>query len=180
MGLPEQEATATTLRNLLETCRESEAGFLRAASRSKKTGLKEFFGAEALQQALFAAELELELKKQGIATKHVTRPRARLRGWKEIRGTRLLPAGDETVLFLCEWGERAALEEYFAALQSGLPAETLELVGRQYSQLQEAGKRLDQIHEQMRNDERAVEHQNSRMAGPDGRGKDNAQHRAPY
>jgi uncharacterized protein (TIGR02284 family) len=179
MGLLEQEAAPTILRNLLETCRESEAGFLRAASRSKKTGLREFFGAEALQQALFAAELELELKKLGVAMKHLTRPRAKLRGWKEIRGTRLLPAGDKTVLFLCEWGERAALEEYLTALQSGLPAETLELVERQYSQLQEASKRLDQIHEQMRNDERVVEHQNSRMAEPDGRGKDNAQHRAP-
>ena len=90
-----------------------------------------------------------------------------------------MPAGDETVLFLCEWGERAALGEYLTALQSGLPADIVELVERQYSQLQEASKRLDQIHEQMRNAERVVEHQNSRMAEPDGRGKDNAQHRAP-
>ena len=174
MALSEQEATPRILHDLLETCRESEAGFRRAASRSNKTGLKEFFGAEALQQALFAAELELELKKLGVTTKHLTRPRAKFRGWKEIRGTRLLPAGDETVLFLCEWGQRAALEEYLTALQAGLPADIIELVERQYLQLQEAGRRLDQIHEQMRNDE---ERPDSRMVGPDGRGKDDAGHR---
>ena len=178
MSLPKQEATPKILGDLLEACRESEAGFLRAASRSKKTGLKEFFGTEALQQALFAAELELELKRLGVATKPLTRPRAKLDGWKEIRGTRLLPAGDETVLFLCEWGERAVLGEYLTALQSGLPADVVELVERQYSQLQEASKRLDQIHEQMRNDERVVEHPDSRMVGPDGMDKDNAEHRA--
>jgi len=169
MRLPEQGATPKILGDLLEACRESEAGFRRAASRSKKTGLKEFFGAEALQQALFAAELELELKKLGVATKPLTRPRAKLDGWKEIRGTRLLPAGDETVLFLCEWGERAVLGEYLTALQGGLPAEVVELVERQYSQLQAASKRLDQIHEQMR-DERVVEHPDKNgRAGWDGK-----------
>jgi uncharacterized protein (TIGR02284 family) len=152
MGLPEQKATPMILSNLLETCRESEAGLRRAAVRSKKHGLKEFFGAESLQQALFAAELELELKKLGVPMKQLTRPRARLRGWKEIRGTRLLPAGDETVLFLCEWGERAALGEYLTALRSDLPASVLELVERQYSQLREAYTRLDQIREQLRSD----------------------------
>ena len=178
MGLSKQEATPKILLDLLETCRESEAGFLRAATRSNKAGLKEFFGTEALQQALFAAELELELRKLGVTTKHLTRPRARLCGWKEIRGTRLLPAGDETVLFLCEWGERAVLGEYLIALQSGLPADIVELVERQYSQLQEASKRLDQIHEQMRNDERVVKHPDSEIVGPEGRGKHNAAHRA--
>ena len=152
MDLPEQEATPMTLSNLLGTCRESEAGLRRAAVRSKKHGLKEFFGTESLQQALFAAELELELKKLGVPMKQLTRPRAKLRGWKEIRGTRLLPAGDQTVLFLCDWGERAALDEYLAALRSDLPASVRELVERQYSQLREAYTRLDQIREQLRSD----------------------------
>jgi len=118
MSQPEGERIANTLRNLMETCRESEAGLLRAASRSQKTGLKEFFGTEALQQSLFAAELELELKKLGVSSKNLKRRQGKLRAWKEIRGTHLLPSGDQTVLFLCEWGERAALEEYLAALQA--------------------------------------------------------------
>jgi uncharacterized protein (TIGR02284 family) len=165
MGVSDQELTTEILRDLFDTCRESEAGFLRAASRSRKTGLKEFFGAEALQQALFAAELELELKKLGASTKQLTRRQAKLRGWKEIRGTRLLPSGDQTVLFLCEWAERAALEEYRAAVQSGLPTGVLQLVERQHSQLQEAYRRLDQIREQMPHDERGVERPNSKMVG---------------
>jgi len=166
MGIPDEELTTKILRDLLDTCRESQAGFLRAASRSQKTGLKEFFGAEALQQALFVAELELELKKLGAAsTKQLTRRQAKLRGWKELRGTRLLPSGDQTVLFLCEWGERAALEEYYAAVQSGLPAGVLQLVERQHSQLQEAYRRLDQIREQMPHDGRGVERPSSRVVG---------------
>jgi len=163
MSSSAQELVPKVLRNLLETCRESEAGFLRAASRSQKTGVKEFLGAEALQQALFAAELELELKKLGVSTKQFIRRQAKLRGWKEIRGTRLIPSGDETILLLCEWGERAALGEYHTALQSGLPASVLELVERQHSQLQEAYNRLDQIREQMRNDERVGKAPNSRI-----------------
>jgi uncharacterized protein (TIGR02284 family) len=165
MGVLDQEFATKIVRDLLDTCRESEAGFLRAASRSRKAGLKEFFGAEALQQALFAAELELELKKLGASIKHLTQRQAKLRGWKEIRGTRLLPSGDETVLLLCEWGERAALGEYLRALQGSLPAGVLELVERQHSQLQEAYKRLDQIREQMLNDERGGARSKSKMVG---------------
>ena len=69
MRLPDQEPASKIVRNLLDTCRESEVGLLRAASRSQKTGLKAFLGTEALQQALFAAELELELKKLGTPVK---------------------------------------------------------------------------------------------------------------
>lgn len=165
MTLHDQEAAPKILRNLLDTCRESEAGLLRAASRSQKTGLKAFFGTEALQQAFFAAELELELRKLGISVKPSTELPAKLRGWKEIRGTRLLPSGDAAVLLLCERGERAALGEYLTALQSRLPAGVLELVQRQHAQLQEACKRLHQIREQMRNDERVGKAPNSRKVG---------------
>jgi uncharacterized protein (TIGR02284 family) len=178
MGLRKQEATPMILSNLLETCRESEAGLRRAVVRSKKHGLKEFFGAEALQQALFAAELELELKKLGIPMKHLTRPRAKLRGWKEIRGTRLLPAGDETVLFLCEWGERAALGEYITALRSDLPANVLELVERQCSQLREAYTRLDQIREQLRSDGQEPRVQSQDWSEPGEGARASARHRA--
>ena len=178
MSLPEQEATTTILSNLLETCRESEAGLRRAAVRSKKHGLKEFFGAESLQQALFAAELELELKKLGAPMKRLMRPRAKLRGWKEIRGTRLLPAGDETVLFLCEWGERAALGEYLTGLRSDLPASVLELVKRQYSQLKEAYTRLDQIREQLRSDGQEPRVQTQDWSEPGEGIRGSARHRA--
>ena len=83
--MPDQEVAPRIVRNLLDTCRESEVGLLRAASRSQKTGLKAFFGTEALQQALFAAELELELKKLGTPVKPSARaPRqaARMEGNK--------------------------------------------------------------------------------------------------
>lgn len=147
--MAEQEATSRILRSLLDTCRESEVGLLRAASRLRKTGLKAFLGTEALQHALFAAELELELKKLGVSVKPSTELPAKLCGWKEIRGTRLLPSGDAAVLLLCERGERAALREYFTALHSCLPAGVLELVERHHTQLKEAYKRLYQIREQM-------------------------------
>ena len=163
--MPKQEVAPEILRNLLDTCRESEVGLLRAASRSRKTGLKAFLGTEALQQALFAAELELELKKLGVSVKPSTELPGKLRGWKEIRGTRLLPSGDAAVLLLCERGERAALREYFKALHSRLPAGVLELVERHHTQLKEAYQRLYQIREQMQNDERVGDAPNSRKVG---------------
>jgi len=138
MTLPDQEVASKILRSLLDTCRESKAGLLRAASRSQKNGLKAFFGTEALQQAFFAADLELDLQKLGISVKPSTELPAKLRGWKEIRGSLLLPSGDAAVLLLCEQGERAALREYFTALHSRLPAEVLELVERHHKQLKEA------------------------------------------
>jgi uncharacterized protein (TIGR02284 family) len=165
MTLRNQETASKIVRNLLDTCRESEVGLLRAASRSQKTGLKAFLGTEALQQALFAAELELELKKLGALVKPSAECPDKLRGWKEIRGTRLLPSGDDTVLLLCERGERAALGEYVAALQGSLPAAVLELVERQYAQLKEAYKRLYRIREQMRDDDGTGRAPNSRVAG---------------
>jgi uncharacterized protein (TIGR02284 family) len=169
MTLPDQERASKTVRNLLDTCRESEVGLLRAASRSQKTGLKAFLGTEALQQALFAAELELELKKLGTPVKPSAERPDRLRGWKEIRGTRLLPSGDATLLLLCERGERAALGEYVAALQGSLPAGVLELVARQYAQLKEAYKRLYRIREEMRDDGGTGRPPNSRMVGASGK-----------
>ena len=165
MTLPDPKVVPKILRSLLDTCRESEVGLLRAASRSRKTGLKAFFGTEALQQALFAAELELELKKLGVAVKPSAQLPAKLRGWKELRGTRLLPSGDQSVVLLCERGERAALREYFTALHSRLPAGVLELVERHHTQLKEAYKRLYQIREQMQNDESVGEAPKSRMVG---------------
>jgi len=161
----QEELAPKILRSLLDTCRESEVGLLRAASQSRKTGLKAFFGTEALQQVLFAAELELELKKLGVAVKPSTELPAKLRGWKELRGTRLLPSGEVAMLLLCERGERAALGEYLTALQNTLPAGVLELVQRQHAQLQEAYRRLHQIREQMWIDQRVSKAPNSRMVG---------------
>jgi uncharacterized protein (TIGR02284 family) len=165
MTLRNEETASKTVRNLLDTCRETEVGLLRAASRLQKAGLKAFLGTEALQQALFAAELELELKKLGAPMKPSAERPDKLRGWKEIRGTRLLPSGDDTVLLLCERGERAALGEYVAALQSPLPAGVLGLVERQYAQLKEAYRRLYRIREEMRDDNGSRRAPNSRMAG---------------
>jgi len=153
MDRREQELAIKTLLDLLETCRESEAGFLRAASRSQKAGLKEFLGAEGLQQSLFIAELQLELRKLNVAAKPPTPGAPKMRGWKEITGIRLLASGDDTVLFLCDRGERAGLGRYLRALQSDLPAGLFELVKRQHSQLEQAHDRLNQVREQLRRDE---------------------------
>ncbi|MCI0419485.1 MAG: PA2169 family four-helix-bundle protein [Acidobacteria bacterium] len=149
----ERKLAINTLSHLLEICRESEIGFLRAASRSQKPGLKEFLGAEALQQALFIAELQLELRKLGVAVTPPAPGAAKLRGWNEIVSTRLLPSGDETVLLLCEQGERAALGEYLAILHGDLPVAVFQLVERQHFQLREAYDRLSQIREQLRKGE---------------------------
>jgi uncharacterized protein (TIGR02284 family) len=162
--MEQQELAIKTLRDLMETCRESEAGFLRAASRSHKTGLKQFLGAEALQQAVFIAELQLELKKLGVAAKPPVPSAPKLPAWKEIRDTRLLPSGDDTLLVLCERGERAVLSQYLRALQSDLPVGALELVKRQHCQLEEAYERLDQIREQLRRDEGGSERDRQRRA----------------
>lgn len=151
MERQEPEPVVSILRNLLETCRDSEAGFLRAASRSQKKGLKEFLRTEALQQAVFITELELELKKLGVVAKPPTSGPAKLKGWREITGTRLLPSGDDSVLVLCEQGERAVLGKYVKALQDHLPSAVLELIKRQGSQIREAQERLRGIREQLQN-----------------------------
>lgn len=147
----EQGPVVSILRNLLETCRESKAGFLRAASRSHRVGLKEFLRTEALQQAVFITELELELKKLGVIADPPTSGPAKLKGWREITGTRLLPSGDDSVLVLCEQGARAALGKYVKALQEELPIAVLELIKRQGSQMREAHERLHGIREELRN-----------------------------
>jgi uncharacterized protein (TIGR02284 family) len=107
-------------------------------------------GAQALQQALFIAELQLELRKLGVAANSPTPGAPRMRGWKEIRGTRLIPSGDDTVLFLCERGEKVGLGRYLRAFQSDLPAGVFELVKRQHSELEQAHHRLKQVREQLR------------------------------
>jgi uncharacterized protein (TIGR02284 family) len=133
----------------LETCRDSEAGFLRAGSRAQKAGLKEFLGTEALQQAVFIAELDLALRRLGVAAEPRTPGAAKLNGWKEITGSRLLPSGEDCLLALCDEGLRAALDQYLKALQDVLPVAVLELIERQGAQLEEAYSRLREMREQL-------------------------------
>jgi len=151
-----QELAIATLHHLLEICRESEIGFLFAANRCQKPGLKSFLGAEALQQSLFIAELQLELRRLGSGAMPLIPRPARLLGWKELLGApRLFYSSDETVLLLCEQGEKAASGEYLQILHGDLPVPVFQLVERQHAQLLEACDRLCQIQQQLRQGEGA-------------------------
>lgn len=167
----EQESAIKILRELMETCQEGETALRRAVSRTQKAGLKEFLGTEALQQALFIAELQLELRKLDAPAQAAKSGAHRLRGWKEITGPQWLPSGDDTVLLHCERGEGSALGRYLRALQSDLPAEVRELVERQHSRLNQSHDQLRQLREQLDRDatQSQPDHQERLKSLPAGR-----------
>jgi uncharacterized protein (TIGR02284 family) len=128
----------STLNDLIETCKDGEEGFKKAAENVQRTDLKSIFQQLASQRAQFAGELQQEVTRiGGKAETSGTVGGAMHRGWMDVKGA--VGGKDEhSILEEAERGEDAAVDAYQKALGSDLPSDIRAVVEREYQLVQKA------------------------------------------
>ena len=136
-----REEIITCLNDLIETCRNSENGFLTASEHTSDGSLKTYFRRCSDQRAQFASELQGEVRHLGGETAAAgSISGAFHRGWMNLRSA--IAQGDEAILSECEWGENAALRNYERVLNQNLPHNVLPVVKHHYMQIKDAHKQI--------------------------------------
>ncbi len=126
------------LNQLIETCRDGEAGFREAAEGVQDANLARLFRSYSAQRAQFVAELDAQVRRLGgdpaqrghaAASAH--------RGWMNLRHA-LTGGSDAAVVAEAERGEDHAVRAYEKALEADLPEDLRLIVERQYMEVREA------------------------------------------
>jgi uncharacterized protein (TIGR02284 family) len=142
------DEVASTLNQLIETCKDGENGFHAAAAGVDDLNLQHLLESYSQQRSEFAAELQAEVRRLAqdpAKSGHVAA--ALHRGWMEIKS--VVTGRDEgAIIAECERGEDVAVKAYEQALASALPQDLKGLVERQFLKVKEA-------HDQIRSLERA-------------------------
>jgi uncharacterized protein (TIGR02284 family) len=133
---------ASTLNNLIQTCKDGSDGFREAAKGVQDDELRDLFTRYSQQRAQFATELQDEVTKLGDSPETSGSLAASLhRGWINIREA-ITGNSEAAVLDECERGEDIAVDAYQDALKQSLPADVQSVVQRQYMQVKEAHDRV--------------------------------------
>ena len=120
------------LNELIETSKDGEKGFRKAAQDTKTTELRVVFSEGALRCAEGARELqELVLGLGGEPVKSGSTAGALHRGWISVKEA-LSARDDEEILEEVERGEDYAKAQYRKATEMALPADVKAVVERQY------------------------------------------------
>ena len=141
----EAKATpASTLNDLIETCKDGANGYRAAADAVTESSLKATFTGFASQRAQFATELQgLVSKVGGGVTPEESGSvlGAVHRGWLEVKGwvKDLVTGHDEiAVLAECERGDGFAVKAYEDAIFGNLPASLQPVLMRQAAEVKRA------------------------------------------
>lgn len=132
----------SVLNGLIETCKDGEEGFLKAAENVKRSDLKTVFTEYAHQRSQFASELQVEAARiGGDPAKGGSVSGALHRGWIDIKGA-LTGKDDHNILEEAERGEDVAVSAYREALSKDLPSDFRSIVEKQSRQVLEAHNRI--------------------------------------
>lgn len=138
-----------TLNDLIETCKDGEAGFIDCAEHIGKAPVKELFTTAARHCRESAQELQREVQMLGgKAETSGSFSGSAHRRWLDVK-TAITSKDDKAVLAECERGEDVAKASYQRALEKELPANIRAIVERQY-------RGVLQHHDQVRALERAA------------------------
>ena len=120
------------LNELIETSKDGENGFRKAAQDARNPELKSLFNAGAARCAEGVRELEQEVRASGGDPERSGSVVAALhRGWINVREA-VTSRDDKAILEECERGEDYAKAQYKKALEQVLPAHVRAIVQRQY------------------------------------------------
>jgi len=126
----EHEEVLSTLKNLIEICRDGQQGYLDAAEHITDTGLRAFFNEQSLERSRYAGELQSELLRMGQDDSKASGSIAGAlhRGWLDLTAN---IGGDDAVLSAVEQGEDSAKKAYEAAVEKDLPENVRGMVRSQ-------------------------------------------------
>ena len=134
----------SSLNELIQTCRDGEAGFRTAAEHVANEELRRFFTHCSNQRAQFAAELQSEVRNLGgdPATRG-SASAALHRGWINIKS--VVASGDAAIISECERGEDAAKAAYQEVLKWNLPPNVLPVVKHQFTEIKQTHDRVREL-----------------------------------
>lgn len=142
MGAPTERSV---LNHLIETCKDGERGFRKAAEHVQDPAAKQVFLEIAAQRARFAAALLPHAQRLGgAADAEGTAAGALHRGWMEVRDA-LTAHHVQAMVQEAARGEQAALRAYKDALDGMLPPTVRDVVEQQYADVQQAYARLQDL-----------------------------------
>lgn len=131
-GSAKPEDVVATLKELLDSARDGEAGFIEAAQHTHAANLSTLFERRAQVYREAAVQLQELVERMGGQPEEGGSVGGRAhRVWIHIRGL-LGGARDEAMLAECERAEDAALVRYRKALRQNLPAEIHAAVQHQF------------------------------------------------
>jgi len=114
------DETLDQLKDLIQTCKDSETGYAHAAGVAEDPQLKAYFSEESLERARMGQELRLEAERMGDKPDVSSSVSAVLhRVWFETKAT--IGLGDQSILNSVEQGEDAAKRAYEKAIAAQLP-----------------------------------------------------------
>ncbi|MGI4982920.1 MAG: PA2169 family four-helix-bundle protein [Janthinobacterium lividum] len=123
---------ASVLNDLIETSKDGEQGFRKAAEETKDVELKALFASRAQDCATAVSALQAEVTRLGEKPETSGSVTGALhRGWLQVKAT-VTSQDDHSILSEVERGEDAAKKNYREALDKELPADVRALVEKQY------------------------------------------------
>lgn len=132
----------STLNDLIETCKDGEQGYRKAAENVQRPDLQGVFREYASQRAQFANELQLQVERMGGKPETSgTVGGAMHRGWMDVKGT-VTKKDDHNLLEEAERGEDAAMKAYQEALGKDLPSDIRSVVEHEYQLVQKAHNQI--------------------------------------
>jgi uncharacterized protein (TIGR02284 family) len=127
-----KDKTESILNDLIETSKDGEKGFNKAAADAKTAELKTMFLEAARRCREGAQELQAMVRALGGDPENASSMAGAIhRGWVSIREA-VTRRDDEAILEECERGEDYAKAQYRRALEHELPSTVREVVDRQY------------------------------------------------
>jgi uncharacterized protein (TIGR02284 family) len=126
------------LKNLIDICRDGQAGYLIAAEHARNSELRTFFTSQSMERARFAAELENAARHMGLAElSHISGIVERInRAWLDLKPR--LGTGDAGVLETVEADERRVADLYTETLQVDFPPELHRIIENQQESISAA------------------------------------------
>lgn len=132
----------STLNNLIETCKDGQAGFSTAAEGVERSDLKSTFYEFSQQRAEFLGVLQGLVRSLGGDPEDSGSISGTLhRGWIDIKSA-VTGQDEEAILNECERGEDYAKEAYENALKTDLPSNISQVVEQQAQSVQAAHNRV--------------------------------------
>ena len=141
----DRDSIVSVLNELIETCRDGQAGFKEAADNVKSPDLKSLFNEVSAQRMQFAVELQGEVRALGGDGEKTGSTAGTLhRAWINIKGN-LTGKSDQAILNEVERGEDSAVNAYAEASKKDLPGVLRNVVLKQYENIRNVHDRVRQL-----------------------------------
>jgi len=144
--MKEQKEIVSVIDELIQTLKDGQEGFKQAAEGVKAPQLKSLFSEYSSQRSQFATELQSQARSLGRSQPEESGSAAGAlhRTWINLKSA-ITSGDDHAILAECERGEDSAVEQYEKAMNDNLPAQFLEIVSRQYSEIKNAHDRIKNL-----------------------------------